>query len=117
MRGHVSYVDEAIFGWSEEFSKLYRDDESVHAVIFKVELEGVFDRPGSGDSFEDLPYGTHAKRNLASYSTTVPRADLAPGVLEPAVDASGSLFAQLGFSGISRSFITRKTQAFLEGRI
>ncbi len=118
-RGTIHLVS-AIYTGAEVFEfgrRLYRDDESVDEVIFKVDLEGVFDRPGSGDSFEDLPYGTRARRNVANYSTTVPRADLAAGVLEPAVDATSNLFAQLGFSGVSRGFITRKTQSFLEGKI
>ncbi len=118
-RGTIHFVA-AIYTVAEVFEfgrRLYRDDAAVDEVVFKITLEGVLNRPGSGDSFEDLPFGIHARRNAVSHTASVSRADLAADVLSPAVEASTTLFAQLGFSDISRTFIVRKTQAFLKGEI
>jgi|SRR5882672_2318908 len=117
-KGTIHFVA-AIYSVVEVFEfgrRLYRDDESVDSVLFKIELHNVFGRRGSGDSFEDLPYHLQAQRNQASYSTTVPRTDLLAGIHEQSSLAAIGLFSQLGFSEISSSFVRRKVQSFLDGK-
>ena len=97
--------------------RLYRDDQTVSAVTFRIALEGVLHREGSGDSLDDLPYGARAVRDVASHSVEVARAELVGGILAPGVEAAASLFGQLGFTGISREFIKHKAQEFLSGRV
>lgn len=97
--------------------RLYWDDQTVSAVTFRIALEGVLHREGSGDSLDDLPYGARAVRDAVTYSVEVPRAELVGGILAPGVEAAESLFGQLGFTDISRGFIERKAQEFLSGRV
>lgn len=96
--------------------RLYQNDGSVSSVTFRVTLEDVLNRSASGDSSEELPYGVRASRNVARLIVELPRADLTAGILSPSVAGVASLFSQLGFSDVSRSFIERKTQQFLAGR-
>lgn len=118
-RGTIHFVA-AIYTIVEVFEfgrRLFRDDETVLAVVFKIGLEGVLNRPGNGDAFDDLPYGITAKRNVATYEATLPRAQLLGGALNPSVEATVSIFGQLGFSQISSGFVERKASDFLAGRI
>ncbi len=117
-QGTIHFVA-AIYSVVEVFEfgrRLYRDDETVESVLFQIGLHNVFGRSGSGNTFEDLPYHLQAQRNQASYSTTVPRADLLAGIHEQSSVAVISLFGQLGFSEISGSFVRRKVQSFLDGK-
>ena len=97
--------------------RLYQNDGSVSSVTFRIALEDVLNRSASGEPSEDLPYGVRALRNVARHTVELPRADLTAGVLGPSVAAAESLFSQLGFTDVSRSFIERKTQQFLSGRV
>ena len=118
LRGTLHYVA-AIYTVCEvlEFGRrLFRDNESVDAVAYRITLEGVLGRPGSGDSFDDLPYHRRIQRDSFEYVLTVGGADLVVGVLDAAVDGAVSLFRQLGVPDISQSFIYRKAEAFLAGR-
>ena len=51
--------------------RLYRDDETVTEVAFRIELQGVLGRPASGDTFED--FGGRAIHNEATHSVALPR--------------------------------------------
>jgi hypothetical protein len=118
-KGTIHFVA-AIYSVAEVFEfgrRLFRDDETVSAVTFRVALEDVLQRTGSGDSLDDLPYGVPAMRNEATHSIAVPRAELAAGVLGATVDGAESLFGQLGFMDIGRGFIEAKAQRFLSGRL
>ncbi len=118
-RGTIHFVA-AIYTVAEIFEfgrRLYRDDETVSEVMFRIALEDVLGRPGSGDTFEDLPSHLHASRNEAIHSVALPRAELTGGVLAASVAAADSLFSQLGFMDISPGFIEHKAQQFLSGRV
>jgi hypothetical protein len=112
------HVVAAIYTVAEIFEfgrRLYRDDETVTEVAFRIELQGVLGRPASGDPSEDFP--GRAIHNEATYSVALPRADLVGGVLAASDDASDSLFGQLGFPDITRVFIEETAKRFLSGRI
>jgi hypothetical protein len=119
-RGTIHFVA-AIYSVVEVFEfgrRLYGDyDANTDAVVFRVGLQNVFGLTGSGDSLDDLPYGIESRRNEATFTTTLSRTDLSGGILAPVVEATSSLFSQIGFSAVSDSFIERKAEAFLEGRI
>jgi hypothetical protein len=117
-KGTIHFVA-AIYSVVEVFEfgrRLYRDDDTVETVLFKISLHDVLGRRGSGDSSEDLPYHLQAQHNQVTYSNTVPRTDLLAGVQEQSSLAAISLFDQLGFSEISASFVRRKVQNFLDGK-
>lgn len=97
--------------------RLYQEDASVSSVTFRIALEDVLNRPASGDSSEDLPYGVRARQNSAAYAAELPRSDLAAGILGPSVAAVESLFGQIGFTEISRGFIENKAHEFLSGKV
>jgi len=97
--------------------RLYQEDARVASVTFRIALEDVLNRPASGDSSEDLPYGVRARQNTAVHTADMPRADLAAGILGSSVDAAESLFSQIGFTDVSRSFIENKTLEFLSGKV
>ena len=117
-RGTI-HVVAAIYTVAEIFEfgrRLYRDDETVSEVMFRIALEDVLGRPGSGDTLEDLP-DLRAARNEAIHAVALPRTELTGGVLTASVAAADGLFSQLGFMGISRDFIEHKAQQFLSGRV
>jgi hypothetical protein len=97
--------------------RLYRDDETAAQVMFVMRLEGVLGRLGSGDAPYGESYDGRAARNAAEHSAVLPRVDLMAGVHAASVDAAESMFGQLGFTGIPRSFIEQATQQFLSGKI
>ena len=119
-RGTIHFVA-AIYSVVEVFEfgrRLYSGyDTNVEAVAFKLGLLNVLGRRGAGDSFDDLPYGIECLRNEAVFATTLSPTDLSGGILGPAVEATSSLFSQLGLSAVSDAFIARKAEGFLEGRI
>jgi hypothetical protein len=112
------HVVAAIYTVAEIFEfgrRLYRDDETVTEVAFWIGLQGVLDRPASGDTPED--FEGRAIRNEATHSVALPRADLGGGVLAASVDAADSLLGQLGFTDVRRAFIEEAAKRFLSGRI
>jgi hypothetical protein len=116
-RGTIHFVA-AIYTVAEvwEFARrLYGQDESVESVRVRLELDNVGGRQGSGDSFEDLPYGVQARQNKFQYEATVRRLDLWANPRGAAVEMTTRLFRELGF-GISEAFIDRRTDDFLAGR-
>lgn len=118
-RGSIHFVA-TIYTVTEVFEfgrRLYGGDDSVEAVAFRLHLEGVLGRPGSGDDVVDLPYHQKAQRNECRFELSVARADLAVDVKSPASEAAASLFAQLGFTDISRSFVESRVENLLGGRI
>jgi hypothetical protein len=110
----------AIYTVAEIFEfgrRLYQDDGTVETVTFRVTLEDVLGRPASGDSVNDPFDKDQARQDSALYVAELPRADLAAGVLEPCATAAESLFCQIGFTSVSRSFIEDKARAFLSGKL
>lgn len=97
--------------------RLYQEDVSVSSVTFRIVLEDVLNRPASGDSSEDLPYDVRARQNIAVHTAELLRVDLAAGILGQSVAAAESLFSQIGFTDVSRSFVENKTQEFLSGKV
>lgn len=118
-RGTIN-VTAAIYTVAEVFEfgrRLYEEDTTVDTVTVRVALEDVLSRPASGDSINDPLNGDEARQNTVRYIAELPRVDLAAGIAESAATAAGSLFSQLGFARVSRSFIESKTKAFLLGQI
>jgi hypothetical protein len=116
-RGTLHFVA-AIYTLVEVFEfgrRLYGNDASVNEVAFQVSLNGALGRRGSGDDFSDLPVNLEAKRDLFEYSAGLTRSDLAADVVSPSVRAAEALFGQLGFVGISTTFIEDRVKRFLGG--
>lgn len=96
--------------------RLYRDDETIDEIMFRIQLTGVHGRLVSGK----LPFGEHysgqASRNQATHTVTLPRVDLIAGVLTASIDAAESLLGQLGLTTIPRAFIEGMARQFLAGQ-
>jgi hypothetical protein len=118
-KGTIHFVS-AIYTVAEvwEFTRrLYGQDKQVEEVRVILELDNVRGRHGSGDSFQDLPYGSQAQKNSFRGEATIPRIDLLADIRDPALQMTISMFWELGFAGISESFISGRIGALLTGRI
>jgi hypothetical protein len=118
-RGTI-HITAAIYTITEIFEfgrRLYRDDETATQVMFRIQMEGVLGRFSSGDGPFGEPYSERAVRNAAMHTATLPRVDLVAGVVDVSVDAAESVFGQLGYTEIPRTFIEHTTQQFLSGKV
>jgi hypothetical protein len=118
-RGTI-HITASIYTIAEIFEfgrRLYRDDETATQVMFRIQLEGVLGRLGSGDGPYGEPYNEPALRNVGIHTSGSPRVDLVAGVVAESVDAAESVFGQLGLTGIPRAFIEHTAEQFLSGKV
>lgn len=97
-----------------EFARrLYGSREAVSGVAVEIRLEGVLDRPLSGDPAQNLPYQLRATENVFTFRTTLRRLDLLTDSASPSLMACQRMFAGLGYRGITDRFLADTINDFL----
>lgn len=96
--------------------RLYGQNDTVEQVRVGIDLDNVGGRLGTWSTADDLPAGIHARHNRFQYKRTVPRVELFANPRDYAIETTSQLFRELGFP-ISDSYVRRRTEDFLAGRI